>query len=84
MAHVDVAADTSCKSWIMTRDEKLKDIRLRPNRHQHDFEELQECCRIRGVIDVNLMDEHEKVFGKTNGGRRCDVTKGPCSCGALH
>ncbi len=34
-------------------------------------------------IDLRKIDELEGRFGE-NGGRGCDVTSGPCSCGAWH
>lgn len=69
----------------MTLDEKLKDIKEHPARHRHTFEELQRCCIHGGALDTQLMDAHEtQASTGTNGGRRCDVTSGPCSCGAWH
>ncbi len=39
--------------------------------------------RATGAIDLSKMQELEGRFG-SNGGRGCDVTEGPCSCGAWH
>lgn len=36
-----------------------------------------------GIIDLSQIDRFEGRCG-TNGGRGCDVTNGPCSCGAWH
>ena len=36
-----------------------------------------------GAIDLRKMEKLEGRFG-TNGGQRCDVRRGPCSCGAWH
>jgi hypothetical protein len=36
-----------------------------------------------GAIDLRRIEELEGRCG-TNGGRGCDVTSGPCSCGAWH
>lgn len=36
-----------------------------------------------GIIDLHKIGELEGRFG-CNGGRGCDVSKGPCSCGAWH
>jgi len=36
-----------------------------------------------GHIDLRAMDQLEGRFG-SNGGRGCDVSSGPCSCGAWH
>ena len=69
----------------MTRDEKLKDIKEHPARHRHTFEELQLCCFHDGALDLLLMAAHEThASTSTNGGRSCDVSSGPCSCGAWH
>lgn len=70
----------------MTRDEKLADIKAHPERHRHSFESLQRCCTTaEGAIDLSLMEAHEThaPLGR-NGGRACDVSSGPCSCGAWH
>ena len=64
---------------------KLKDIREHPEKHRHDFGELQSCCVIDGVLDTAVMEAHSVYASQgTNGGRRCDVSSGPCSCGAWH
>ena len=69
----------------MTREEKLQEIKESPSLHRHDFEGLQCCCFHKGAIDLGLMEAHEKHASLgTNGGVRCDVTSGPCSCGAWH
>lgn len=36
-----------------------------------------------GTIDLRKIEELEGRYGY-NGGRGCDVMKGPCSCGAWH
>ena len=36
-----------------------------------------------GVIDLAKMQELEGSCG-CNGGKGCDVTEGPCSCGGWH
>lgn len=63
----------------------LQDIREHPENHRHDFDGLHRCCTIDGAYDLRLVEAHEVYasFG-TNGGRRCDVRSGPCSCGAWH
>lgn len=65
--------------------EILDDIRKHPDRHRHDFEGLQRCCFVDGAIDTLLMDAHSAnaPLGR-NGGVACDVTSGPCACGAWH
>lgn len=69
----------------MDRKEKIEDIRANPGKHRHSFEELRRCCISDGAIDMGLMEAHEvhAPVGE-NGGRRCDVTSGPCSCGTTH
>lgn len=69
----------------MTREAKLKEIKTHPERHRHTFEELQRCCFQDGALDMQLMGAHEMHAAVgTNGGRSCDVTSGPCACGAWH
>lgn len=67
----------------MTREEKAQDIREHPERHRHNFEDLTKCCFVDGALDLSLMQMHEQHVGR-NGGVRCDVTEGPCACGAWH
>ena len=63
----------------------LQDIKEHPDRHQHrDTNDLMACCYIDGAIDLSLQEAHERVSTRTNGGKRCDVISGPCSCGAWH
>jgi hypothetical protein len=70
---------------VKTREDVLRDLREHPERHRHDFEGLQRCCFVNGALDLSLMEAHERLVDLgTNGGRRCDVTSGPCSCGAWH
>jgi hypothetical protein len=46
---------------------------------------LQRCCIVDGAMDLGLMQAHEDHAScGRNGSRRCDVTSGPCSCGAWH
>jgi hypothetical protein len=69
----------------MDIDEKIQDIKQKPEQHRHTFEGLQMCCFHNGALDARLMEAHEMFASLgTNGGRRCDVTTGPCSCGAWH
>lgn len=64
---------------------RLDDIKNNPNSHRHDFEGLQRCCFLNGALDGRLMEAHETHASVgSNGGRSCDVTSGPCSCGAWH
>jgi hexokinase len=69
----------------MTRQEKLQEIKEHPERHRHTFEELTSCCMHGDALDLQLMEAHAKYAPLgTNGGRRCDVSRGPCACGAWH
>lgn len=61
---------------------RLKDIQEHPEKHHHDFTGLRNCCIINGSIHIHLMDAHPEL-GR-NGGQKCDVTRGPCACGAWH
>lgn len=64
---------------------RIKEIKDHPENHRHSFEGLTTCCLVEGVLDMALMEAHEEYVSLgTNGGRRCDVTSGPCSCGAWH
>jgi len=65
--------------------ERERDIKEHPENHRHDFIGLQSCCLVDGVMVLHLMDLHSEYasFG-TNGGVRCDVSSGPCACGAWH
>lgn len=61
---------------------RLKEIKDNPDQHRHNFWELQACCTVNGAIDLMLMEVHPEL-GR-NGGQKCDVISGPCSCGAWH
>ena len=64
---------------------RFEDIQQHPEKHKHTFDELQECCMLDDAIDSFLMDAHSRFVNLgTNGGVRCDVTSGPCACGAWH
>jgi len=66
----------------MIRKERLKDILDHPEKHKHTYDELVECCMPENILDFKLIDAHPAVG--YNGGSKCDVTEGPCSCGAWH
>ena len=69
----------------MTVEEKLQDIKNNPSKHRHSFGEMHACCTVEGVLDLRLVEAHERYAALGyNGGRPCDVTSGPCSCGAWH
>jgi len=68
----------------MTHTELIKDIQERPDRHRHrDLNELTICCMVNGSIDSLAWQAHEGLQGR-NGGKGCDVSSGPCACGAWH
>ena len=70
------------KQWY---NQKEEDIRVHPERHMHTFPELERCCFNDGSLDLKHMDLHSAFVDLgTNGGIRCDVIEGPCSCGAWH
>lgn len=66
----------------MDRDARLKEIREQPDLHKHDFSALTACCMVNGSFDPQLMEAHPEL-GR-NGGQKCDVVSGPCSCGGWH
>lgn len=66
----------------MTTEERMADILNHPENHHHDFRELMICCMVDGAVNPLLMDAHPAIG--YNGGQKCDVMKGPCSCGAWH
>ncbi len=68
----------------MDTAEKLRNIHEHPENHRHrDMNDLTRCCFVNGAIDLRLMEAHEGLTGR-NGGRGCDVSSGPCACGAWH
>jgi hypothetical protein len=64
---------------------RIKHIKEYPEKHRHDFSGLTACCTINGTFYGVLQEAHEDYapLGR-NGGQVCDVTSGPCSCGAWH
>lgn len=60
-----------------------KRLQKRKNVTERTYDELiTQCTDKDGVLDVMAIDELPAVG--TNGGKKCDVTSGPCSCGAWH
>jgi hypothetical protein len=50
-----------------------------------DFLTLVAESRVPGGIDMARMEAAgSRGGGRTNGGIRCDVSRGPCACGAFH
>jgi len=69
----------------MTASEKIADIQAHPEKHKHDFDDLTACCMVNGCLDTSVMDAHQAYVDMgSNGGVKCDVTSGPCACGAWH
>ncbi len=71
----------------MTNKELLQDIKDHPENHRHkNLDELQNCCTDNnGVVHIHLIDAHSRFAPQgINGGVACDVSEGPCSCGAWH
>lgn len=68
----------------MNRSEKIKHIKENPHLHKHgNLNGLNACATIDGALDLGIIDAHGGVYGY-NGGVACDVSRGPCSCGAFH
>ena len=68
----------------MNRQQTLEDIKNNPYNHKHyDMNRLMVCATINGAVDMSIMQTHEGLHG-SNGGVKCDVSNGPCSCGAWH
>lgn len=62
---------------------KIEDIKKHPENHKHyGMNELSRCCMVDGALDLYIMELHPAVG--YNGGQKCDVSSGPCSCGAWH
>jgi hypothetical protein len=66
-------------------EEKVNHIKQYPEKHQHTFAELQKCCFVKGALDMMVMEAHS-IYAPVgrNDSSKCDVTHGPCSCGAYH
>lgn len=63
----------------------LQDIIDNPEQHRHTFLGLNDCCMINGSLMLSLIDAHGDCIDLgINGGESCDVTEGPCACGAWH
>ncbi len=63
---------------------KISDIKQNPQNHKHDFNGLIKCSTINGSINAAIIDAHSLIDMGSNGGVDCDVTSGPCACGATH
>lgn len=67
----------------MSFDELMKSVGGRPDNLDRSFEELVASATTEdGAIDLAALDDAPAVG--YNGGVKCDVTSGPCSCGAWH
>jgi hypothetical protein len=65
------------------QERRRREIVSHPEKHRHDYNGLVACCMVDGALDTMLMQAHEGIYG-SNGGVKCDVSSGPCSCGAWH
>lgn len=73
------------REYFEIRNDRLHDVENRPDKHHHNFRGLTDCCSIKGIMDLELVDAHSTYASLgINGGVRCDVTSGPCACGAWH
>ncbi len=70
---------------------RLQHIQHHPEEHQHEDLAMLTACSLVAIpgggvaVDARLFEAHEEFAPLgTNGGVRCDVRKGPCSCGAWH
>lgn len=69
----------------MNKQERLQNILNNPLDHKHSYKELIHCCMVDGAVDIELIEAHSIGLDMgSNGGVRCDVTSGPCCCGAWH
>lgn len=63
--------------------EVMKSIGGRADGLERTFDDLIEMSTTpEGTIDISTLDNAPAVG--YNGGLKCDVTSGPCSCGAWH
>ena len=68
----------------MNKNSKKSKKTYNPKRRNGSFKELiRVSSNQKGEIDLREMEREEGRYG-SNGGRGCDVSKGPCSCGAWH
>jgi len=64
--------------------DKVKEKDVKQEIKKRTFQKLiDECMTDDGAIDLAKMEELEGSCG-CNGGKGCDVTGGPCSCGGWH
>lgn len=66
-------------------DAVIEEIKQHPEKHVHEMNALLVCASFNGAINTAVLTAHADYldFG-TNGGVKCDVVLGPCSCGAWH
>lgn len=66
-------------------DVVIEEIRKNPEKHVHEMNALLVCASFNGAINTAVLTAHSEYLNLgTNGGIRCDVILGPCSCGAWH
>jgi len=65
--------------------QRLTHIERNPELHKHSYIDLVSCCIINSIVISELFTAHLKyVQLGINGNIKCDVTSGPCNCGAWH
>ena len=62
----------------------LQQESIQPRAGLPDFLSLVASARSENGIDLSIIDEASSGNGPMNGGVRCDVSRGPCACGAWH
>lgn len=68
-----------------TADTVIEEIKKNPEKHIHEMNALLVCASFNGAINTAVLTAHSEYLDLgTNGGVKCDVILGPCSCGAWH
>ncbi len=69
-----------------TDEEFFAELQEHPDRHRHaELAGIIACAMVDGSVSLLRFDAHSRVVDMgSNGGVRCDVRRGPCSCGAWH
>lgn len=64
---------------------KKRDQKKTTDNKERTFEDIVRASTTEdGAIDLSTFSSFEREPVGYNGGVACDVTKGPCSCGAWH
>ncbi|OGY62486.1 MAG: hypothetical protein A2745_02510 [Candidatus Harrisonbacteria bacterium RIFCSPHIGHO2_01_FULL_44_13] len=73
------------KKVARTKAGILKDIKLHPNKHRHNLNDLIICCTIDGIVIFSLIGVHQEYVDLgVSGGIKCDVIGGLCACRGWH